>query len=176
MSFVPSSTTKDGVTIQLSNVDWQIQSTDLVNDVLVPASYKAIATYSGTAWYSKATGYISTAKYSGDVTSEGIGSITYTLTYTGMPIIPPEPEPTPTPTQFPVQEEEPERVSTVVQSTKPDDIDGRAEESNWLWIACGVLLALALAFGIILITVIRKQGNHEAKYYETATNHYEDQT
>ena len=61
MAYVPGTTVKDGVTISLSSVDWQVQSTMLVGDFLVPATYKAVAYYSGKAYYSAATGYISTS-------------------------------------------------------------------------------------------------------------------
>ena len=176
MSFVPSTTVKDGVTIQLKNVDWQVQSTDLVDDVLVPASYVAVATYSGTGWYSAVTGYVSTAEYVGTVTSEGIGSITYTLTYTGTPIASQEPEPTPTPTPAVAEEIEPERAPAITKAIEPEDSgEHTAHGFNWLWIVCGVAVLLALAFGVILIIVIRKRGDHEAKYYETEDTRYEDQ-
>ena len=176
MSFVPSTTVKDGVTIPLKNVDWQVQSTDLVDDVLVPASYVAVATYSGTGWYSAVTGYVSTVEYVGTVTSEGIGSTTYPLTYTGTPIAPQEPEPTPTPTPAAVEEIEPERAPAITKTIEPEDSgEHTAHGFNWLWIVCGVAVLLALAFGVILIIVIRKHGDHEAKYYETEDTRYEDQ-
>lgn len=38
MSYVPATTVKDGKTIQLQSVDWQVQGTALVDDVLVPSS------------------------------------------------------------------------------------------------------------------------------------------
>ena len=46
--------------LQLVGVDWQVQGTALVDDLLVPSSYKAVAQYSAKASYSAATGYIST--------------------------------------------------------------------------------------------------------------------
>ena len=58
MSYVPATTVKDGVTLNLSNVDWQIIGTDLVGDALAPASYQAVATYSGKSYHKVATGYI----------------------------------------------------------------------------------------------------------------------
>ena len=76
-----------------------MQSTTLVDDVLVPATYKAVATYSAGVSYSTPTGYISMVDYTGEVRSERISSITYTVTYTGAPIQPPvTPGPTPEPT------------------------------------------------------------------------------
>lgn len=172
MSFVPATTVKNGITIQLKSVDWQVQSTDLVDDVLVPASYVAIATYSGTGWYSAPTGYISTAEYVGEVVDAGISSITYTLTYTGTPTTAPEPEPAPTPEQ----EAKPARTPAVAPVP---DTENSGEHSmpgfNWLWIAGGVLLLL-LVLAVILIIVLRKRGAHEANYYEMEDDRYEDQT
>ena len=175
MSFVPATTVKNGVTIQLKSVDWQVQSTDLVDDVLVPASYVAIATYSGTGWYSAPTGYISTAEYVGEVVNAGIGSITYTVTYTGTPTVAAAPEPAPAPIS------EQEAKSTRAPAVTPAaDTENSGEHSmpgfNWLWIAGGAMLLLLLALAIILIIVVRKRGAHEANYYEMEDDRYEEQT
>lgn len=83
MSYVPATTTKNGVTLSLAGVDWQVQSTAMVDDVLVPSQYKAVATYTGTGQYSAATGYVTTAEYVGEVSHTGVESVTYTLTYLG---------------------------------------------------------------------------------------------
>ncbi|MBQ9720876.1 MAG: hypothetical protein IJV64_09320 [Oscillospiraceae bacterium] len=83
MAYVPATTVKDGVTIQLESVDWQVQSTALVDDVLVPSSYVAVATYAGKASYSTPTGYITTADYVGTVSCEEIKDVTYTVLYVG---------------------------------------------------------------------------------------------
>ena len=39
----------------------------------------------GRASYRAATGYVTTAKYIGDIVAEGIESVTYTVIYTGTP-------------------------------------------------------------------------------------------
>ena len=83
MSYVPATTVKDGRTLNLSHVDWQVIGTGLVGETLVPSSYQALATYSGKASYSYATGYITTAEYVGEITRDGVESITYRLTYLG---------------------------------------------------------------------------------------------
>lgn len=83
MSYVPATTVKNGVTLSLSNVDWQVIGTDLVGDALAPSSYQAVATYTGKSYYSAATGYITTAEYVGEVTRDGVESVTYELTYLG---------------------------------------------------------------------------------------------
>lgn len=88
MSYVPATTVKDGRTLNLANVEWQVTGTDLVGETLMPSSYQAIATYSAKVSYNAATAYITTAEYVGNVTHEGIESITYVLTYLGEEIIP----------------------------------------------------------------------------------------
>ena len=94
-SYIDKTVVKDGRTLSLSNVTWSVESTALVGDELVPATYAAVATYSGTAYSKTATGYITTADYVGTVRTSGISSIKYTVTYLGTEIIV-EPEgPTP---------------------------------------------------------------------------------
>lgn len=83
MSYVPATTVKDGRTLNLSNVEWQVTGTELVGEALIPSSYQAVATYSGKAYYSVATGYITTAEYVGEVSREEVESVTYQLTYLG---------------------------------------------------------------------------------------------
>lgn len=61
MSYVPATTVKDGVTLSLSGVDWQIIGTDVVGDSLAPTTYQAVASYSGKTYYQAATGYVTTA-------------------------------------------------------------------------------------------------------------------
>ena len=71
------------MTLNLSNVDWQIIGTDLVGDALAPASYQAVATYSGKSYHKVATGYITSADYVGEVTRNDVESVTYKVTYLG---------------------------------------------------------------------------------------------
>ena len=83
MSYVPATTVKNGVTLNLSNVDWQIIGTDLVGDMLAPASYQAVATYSGKSYSKVATGYVTSADYVGEITRSDVESVTYRVTYLG---------------------------------------------------------------------------------------------
>ena len=94
MSYVPATTVKDGRTLTLANVEWQVIGTDLVGDMLAPSSYQAIATYSASTSYQVATGYVTTAEYKGTVTASGVDSITYTVVYVGTEIVPETPLPT----------------------------------------------------------------------------------
>lgn len=58
MSYVPATTIKNGRTLSLANVEWQVTGTDLVGEALMPSQYQAVATYSAKASYQAATGYV----------------------------------------------------------------------------------------------------------------------
>ena len=88
MSYVPATTVKNGKTLSLVNVEWQVTGTDLVGEALLPSRYQAVATYSASSSYQVATGYVTTAEYTGEVTSAGIDHITYTVVYTGAAVVP----------------------------------------------------------------------------------------
>lgn len=55
MSYIPATTVKNGVTLNLAHVEWQVIGTDMVGDTMSPSSYQAVATYSGKS-YSSAPG------------------------------------------------------------------------------------------------------------------------
>ncbi len=93
MSYVPATTVKNGMTLNLANVEWQVIGSDVVGDMMAPCSYQAIATYSAATSSQVATGYVTTAEYKGEVVAEGVDSITYTVVYVGTEIVPEEPEP-----------------------------------------------------------------------------------
>lgn len=86
MSYVPSTMVKDGVTLKLSDVDWQIIGTDVAGDTLAPTTYQAVATYTGTGYQKVPTGYTSTAEYFGEISYSRVESITYKVTYLGREI------------------------------------------------------------------------------------------
>lgn len=94
-SYVPKTTVKNGVTLNLANVEWSIAGTSLSDGELVPTLYTAVATYTAKSSYRVATGYVTTATYIGNVVSKGVESITYTVTYLGTPIKVEEPAPPP---------------------------------------------------------------------------------
>ena len=86
VSYIDKTVIKDGRTLTLANVSWSVESTTLVDDVLLPATYSAVATYSGSASATVATGYISTADYTGTISSSGVASIQYTVVFLGSKI------------------------------------------------------------------------------------------
>lgn len=88
MSYVPGTTVKNGLTLKLANVEWQVTATGLVGEELLPCEYQAVATYRGSSSYRAATGYVTTAEYRGEASASGIESITYTVVFTGERIEP----------------------------------------------------------------------------------------
>ena len=94
-SLVPESVQVDGQTLPLTSLSWEAAAN--VEDSDVPASWTATATYGKTTYSTRqvADGYQATGIYRGEVRKTGVGSITYTVTYTGskipvMPFLPPE--------------------------------------------------------------------------------------
>ena len=94
-SYVPATVVKNGTTLTLADISWSITGTGLYGDTLLPTSYTATATYTATGSRKVATGYMTTASYTGEITAEGVRSIRYTVTYLGTAIPEPEPEPKP---------------------------------------------------------------------------------
>lgn len=85
MSFIPKTTVKNGLTLNLQNVDWQASGGAGYNDF--PRSYNAVAYYSTAASGTKASGYSAMASFSGNVVKPLIGKNTYTIVYEGEQII-----------------------------------------------------------------------------------------
>ena len=87
---VPESVQADGLTLPLTDLSWSEASN--VEDSDVPASWTATATYSKTTYTTRevADGYQATATYKGEVAKTGVGSVIYTVTYTGskIPVLP----------------------------------------------------------------------------------------
>ena len=86
---VPKTTEKNGMTLKLEDIDWQESGSRSVGYSEIPSSYTAIAHYSGIASGTKASGYVATASYSGEVEKETIGKNTYTIVYEGEQIVVP---------------------------------------------------------------------------------------
>ena len=166
MAYVPNTTVKDGITIPLSSVDWQVQSTVLVGDVLVPATYKAVAYYSGRAYYSAATGYISTAEYKGTVVCSEVRDITYVVTYVGTPIA--------IPTETPVQKEDTDVLPTpeVTERAQIADPPERTDRGILPYVVGGAVLLAVLGgtTGVVVHSVRKRRENNK---YEEDSNEEE---
>ena len=128
MSYVPPTTVKNGRTLSLANVEWQVTGTDLVGETLMPSSYQAVATYSAKATYQAATGYVTTAEYTGEVTHEGVESITYVLTYLGTKV----------------------GIAHVLSNV------GGFFAANWLVLIVGAAMGAAVIFGIVYVSYVRR--------------------
>lgn len=89
-SLVPETVQADGLTLPLTDLSWSEAKN--VEDSDVPASWTATATYSKTTYTTRevADGYQATATYKGEVSKTNVGSVIYTVTYTGskIPILP----------------------------------------------------------------------------------------
>ena len=146
MSYVPPTTVKNGRTLSLANVEWQVTGTDLVGETLMPSSYQAVATYSAKASYQAATSYVTTAEYTGDVTHEGVESVTYVLTYLGT------------------------KGGTKSGIGQAFANVGSFFTANWLVLLGGAAFATAVIFGLLYASYVRR---HRADVpvdaeYETA--------
>lgn len=87
MSYIPKTTIKNSMTLNLQTVDWEVTGTENMGYSGVPSKYSAIATYSAPATGSKASGYTATAVFKGDVVKPMIGKNTYTIVYEGEQIV-----------------------------------------------------------------------------------------
>ena len=89
-SLVPETVQADGLTLPLTDLSWSEAAN--MEDSDVPASWTATATYSKTTYTTRevADGYQATATYKGEVSKTDVGSVIYTVTYTGskIPILP----------------------------------------------------------------------------------------
>ena len=152
-SYIPRTTVKNGVTLDLQNIDWSVQSTALSDDVLVPSQYMATATYSANSSYRAANGYITTATYTGEIVTRGIESVIYTVTYVGAPIQPPEPETVPEPQPEPEPEPEP--------TQEPEPAPAKIPFVKYIICACAILGLLSTLVTAVTCLVILRNG---AKY------------
>lgn len=84
--YIPKSSEKNGVTLELKDIQWTPMASAAENSD-VPSMYNATAVYSGTAWGSKASEYLVTAKYSGEVSKATEGEVLYSIVYEEVPEI-----------------------------------------------------------------------------------------
>lgn len=82
--YIPKSAEKNGVTLTLADVQWTPMASAGDNSE-VPSLYKATAIYTGTAWGSKADGYLVTASYTGEATKAAEGQKMVSIVYEEVP-------------------------------------------------------------------------------------------
>ena len=78
--YIPKTTEKNGVTLSLADVEWTPMASGAENSE-VPSLFSALATYTGTAWGSKADGYTVTADYTGEISRAAEGQVLYSIVY-----------------------------------------------------------------------------------------------
>ena len=74
LSLIPKSIEEKGKTLTLADVQWTPMASAADNSE-VPTLFRATATYTGTAWGSKADGYLVSADYTGEAIRTEQGSI-----------------------------------------------------------------------------------------------------
>jgi len=95
-SLIPKTVTDNGNELTLAGVSWEAQGHVTVDGEDIPASYRAVARYTGSVPCSVVTGYVTTARYMGTVSRTVPGDTVYTAHFTGEEIAAaPEPEPEP---------------------------------------------------------------------------------
>ena len=82
--YIPKSAEKNGVTLTLADVQWTPMASAGDNSE-VPSLYRATAVYTGTAWGSKADGYLVTASYTGEATKAAEGQKMVSIVYEEVP-------------------------------------------------------------------------------------------
>ena len=82
--YIPKSAEKNGVTLTLADVQWTPMASAGDNSE-VPSLYKATAVYTGTAWGSKADGYLVTVSYTGEATKAEEGQKMVSIVYEETP-------------------------------------------------------------------------------------------
>ena len=80
LAYIPKTAEKNGVTLKLSDVEWIPMASGTDNSD-VPSLFSALATYTGTAWGSKADGYTVTAEYTGEISRVAEGQVLYSIVY-----------------------------------------------------------------------------------------------
>lgn len=87
MAYIPKTMVKNGMTLPLQDVDWQVTDSQSMGYSTVANKYTATAYYSAPATGTKASGYTATASFSGNVVKQMIGKNTYTIVYEGEQIV-----------------------------------------------------------------------------------------
>jgi hypothetical protein len=86
LAYIPKTVTDSGRTLALDSVEWATQSSVNVGYTDIPDIYRAVAKYTGRASQSVATGYVTTADYSGEITKIVEGETVYTAYFVGTKI------------------------------------------------------------------------------------------
>lgn len=81
LDFIPKQTEKDGLTLELLNVEWKVETTKMIGEYEVADLYTAKCYYAGKQRVNYPNTYSVTAEYTGTATKEILTPYTYTVKY-----------------------------------------------------------------------------------------------
>ena len=85
-SDIPRTIVENGRTLYITGINWVVTGTELVGDSLLPSSFNAVVSYSGTASRRVSIGYITTATYRGAIEQAVVDRVIVTIIYEGTPL------------------------------------------------------------------------------------------
>lgn len=85
-ALIPQTMSKNGVTLKLKNVNWNVDGFAIDESNLGGGAYTATASYAGTGYQTVVTGYQTTAVYRGTASRTFADHIECTITYLGTPL------------------------------------------------------------------------------------------
>ncbi len=92
LNFIPKQTTKDGLTLSLLNVEWEVESTKMIGEYEVANTYTAKCYYAEKQRINYPNTYSVTAEYFGTATKEIKNPYTYVVKYNKVEEQQPAPE------------------------------------------------------------------------------------
>lgn len=87
MALIEKTIVKNGATLRLDGIEWEVTATSQTDGGLVPTTYKGVATYSGRATGTKVSGYTAHLTYKGEVSREVPGPTIHAVVYRGEPVM-----------------------------------------------------------------------------------------
>lgn len=144
--YIPKTLEDNGKTLTLQSIDWVTDNTATMDGYALGDRFTAVATYTGTAYYSYVTGYTVTADYSGTVSRIALDKVRYVAVFEGVNL---NPEPTPDPV-----------IDLPLITIGPGAAAGEAAPAfNWVyvWIVLGVLVLAGGGIGVALVLKRRRE-------------------
>lgn len=103
LDFIPKQTIKNGFTLDLLNVEWEVENTQMIGNYEVANTYTAKCYYAGKQRINYPNTYTVTANYSGTATKTTENPITYNVKYKKV--------------ELPIQEVEEEKQNNIIPIT-----------------------------------------------------------
>lgn len=158
---VPKTVSENGKTYTLAGVDWLPGNNTTVDYEALPEYYTAIAAYTATGTSTWATGYVTTAEYSGTLAKLSQGKTVYTAYFTGEEII------TPLEMISQVNESAETAETDAVNSDGELPENGGNSNNNYAWLA--VIPCLMILAGGAYYFIKKKGKNQHEKNHNTAS-------